>query len=45
MTITKVYDGQDSVMAILSNENHIIPCKSDGTPTTSANISIVKSPL
>ena len=33
-TITKLYDGQDSVMAVLSNENHAIPCKSDGTPTT-----------
>ena len=33
-TITKLYDGQDSVMAVLSNENHAIPCTSDGTPTT-----------
>ena len=34
VTITKLYDGQDSVMAVLSNESHAIPCKSDGTPTT-----------
>lgn len=31
ITLNKVYDGKDSVMAILSNETHIVPCKSDGT--------------
>ena len=31
ITLNKVYDGKDSVMAFLSNETHIVPCKSDGT--------------
>ncbi|MBQ2408146.1 MAG: hypothetical protein II309_01820, partial [Bacilli bacterium] len=30
ITLNKVYDGKDSVMAFLSNETHIVPCKSDG---------------
>ncbi len=32
ITISKLYDGKDSVMAILSNETHLVPCESDGTP-------------
>ena len=36
ITISKLYDGKDSVVAMLSNENHIIPCKSDGTPIETA---------
>ena len=32
ITISKLYDGKDSVMAILSNETHLVPCEFDGTP-------------
>ena len=30
ITLNKIYDGKDSVMAHLSNESHIIPCTSKG---------------
>jgi predicted nucleic acid-binding Zn-ribbon protein len=32
ITIAKLYDAKSNAMAILSNETHIIPCQSDGTP-------------
>ena len=34
VTITRLFDGQDSVMAVLTNESHTIPCSSNGEPTT-----------
>ena len=35
-TITKVVDGSDGYTVILTNENHSVPCDTDGTPESGA---------